>query len=128
MISPLRRRASTFVPVLALTVHTAAVIALVIFVASARNVSEAMMFWLVFMAIDFPISVAVFILIYVLAGAIPPQWISEQMVNVIYALLFGIFGGGQYYWIGKKIGGWVVKRSSSVCKANIDPTSDITDT
>lgn len=123
-----RLRLSGLVPVTLLITHTVAVLWVAIWVTTVENPSEAGMVWLLFLAVDFPISLAIWVLIYVLGGAILPQWISQQSINVIYALLFGILGGGQYFWIGTKIQCCRAKWSRPMPEANIDRSPDIADT
>jgi hypothetical protein len=124
---PLRRfRIGKYVPAMLLVAHTAAVFYVAMLVIPAKS-SEAGIVWLAFMVIDFPASLFVWVLVSVLTSVIPSSWLSTELPDIISALLFGIFGGVQYYLLGMYVRHILDRRLRSR-EANIDPFSVLDDT
>jgi hypothetical protein len=82
--------------------HTAVVVAVAVYIKSSANAEMAML-WNVFILIDFPVSILAIAVSSLskslIHNIIPPEMLSDVTYVYLPAVLYGVFGGVQYYWL-----------------------------
>ena len=88
-------------------IHTIALVAFGVYVAKGMRVSpEAEISWVLWMCIDFPISLLAILLEVLVVPMLESIGIGIKKSTLFFPITFGLLGGIQYfvlgYWIGKK--------------------------
>ena len=90
---------------IAVVCHTLLVLCVAATVAGSANIGEVGGLWLLFMWVDFPVSLIALLLVWLEASMgldrlYPSDLAFHQALNIFFGAFFGVVGGLQYYFVG----------------------------